>query len=172
MCECRARRAGFCPAASGWVRPSERHAVLARDCRVALVFVEPHSDLWPPPGGRSKADNRRRSPGPTPRESSNHLPGDAGNSAQRTQFFYEIAQSDTSQEPLDFAFVGPSGSSIRVWRYRLASPVAGGVAWARAEPGSATCSPKARHLARALSPLAPSPSRHVRSWPLAAVSPR
>ena len=83
------------------VRPSERHAVLARDCRVALVFVEPHSDL-----GRCLAWQEQRTEGAWAGTNAESLieplrSETPGTLPSAHALLYEIAQR-TPQEPLDF----------------------------------------------------------------------
>lgn len=83
------------------VRPNERHAVLARGCRVALVFVEPHSDL-----GRCLAWQEQRSDGAWARTNAESLIEPLRSAMQgalpsANALLHFVAQR-TPQEPLDF----------------------------------------------------------------------
>ena len=83
------------------VRPSERHAVLARDCRVALVFVEPHSDL-----GRCLEWQEQRTEGAWAGTNAESLieplrSATPGTLPSANALLHELSQR-TPQEPLDF----------------------------------------------------------------------
>lgn len=83
------------------VRPSEQHAVMARDCRVALVYIEPHSDL-----GRCLAWQEQRTEGTWASTNAESLIGPLSRltpgALPRADALLHWISQHTPHEPLDF----------------------------------------------------------------------